>query len=132
MRARNILKPKSKKNIYQELKEAPRDEQIKSIVNLISETDDHYDFLEGFLVQKFSDDIWKKMAKTFMEFDRDESTGRYTSLDHYDRLDLKRKPYEWFTSGMYGDDADVTQAFLEELTDEELDIVVDELIKNNE
>jgi len=126
MRAKKILKPKELEDIYRELREAPRVERIAAIVNLIRETDDLYDFLEGYLLAKFPDEIWQKMAAKVIEEDRDEDTGRYVSLDQYDRLDLKRKPYEWFSDNY--DDEERTVAFLVELTDEELNTVVDELI----
>jgi len=126
MRARSVLKPKNLEDIYRELREAPRVERIAAIVNLIRETDDLYDFLEGYLVSKFPDTIWKKMASKILDEDKDEDTGRYISLDQYDRLELRRKPYEWFSSNY--DDEEITVAFLVELTNEELNTVVDELI----
>jgi len=126
MRAKKILKPKDLEEIYRQLREAPRAQRIAAIVNLIRETDNMYDFLEGFLLAKFPDEIWKKMAGKVIAEDKDEDTGRYISLDQWDRLELKRKPYEWFSDNY--DDEERTTAFLVELTDDELNTVVDELI----
>jgi len=126
MRAKKILKPKDLEEIYRQLREAPRAQRIAAIVNLIRETDNMYDFLEGFLLAKFPDEIWKKMAGKVIAEDKDEDTGRYISLDQWDRLELKRKPYEWFSNNY--DDEERTTAFLVELTDDELNTVVDELI----
>ena len=126
MRAKKILKPKDLEEIYRQLREAPRAQRIAAIVNLIRETDNMYDFLEGFLLAKFPDEIWKKMAGKVIAEDKDEDTGRYISLDQWDRLELKRKPYEWFSDNY--DDEERTTAFLVELIDDELNTVVDELI----
>ena len=127
MKAKKILKPKDLEEIYRELREAPRARRITSIVNLIHETDDLYDFLEGFLMAKFPDpDIWKRMGKMLMDEDRDEDTGRYISMDQHDRFYLKRKPYEYISDEY--DDQERTEMFLNELTDEQLNSVVDELI----
>ena len=128
MRTKSVLKPKDRKDIFQELNDISRSEKIEAIIDLIFETDNLYDFLEGYLRKEFSDDIWEKMATRLLKDDKDESTGRYISLYREDLIALKKKPYDWFTGGNY-DDEELMEAFLNELTDEEINKVVEELIK---
>ena len=60
MKAKKVLKAKTREEILKDFKDSSREEKVQGIVNLIIETDDVYDFLEGFLMAKFPDPgIWK-------------------------------------------------------------------------
>lgn len=128
MKAKSVLKPKSREEIDKIFQSSSRVEKEQLLLNLGETIEGMSDF-QDWLTYVFNNDIWKKMAQSLLKDDKDEDTGRYISLYPEDRLELKRNPQRWFEFSWSADD--INEAFIKELTDEELEFAIDKLLKTD-